>query len=262
MHLAADVAHPKRMAEQANLLLVGELGEAIELVGYEQVSARAPQKQVERGVEVQQGYQRDEIGDSLVVREVFVWRLAHRQAHDAEHDQMPDLVRDRVEVQGERLRLPTRIVLAHLQKTVAGLGIVPVKPRHDLQPVVGRREEPRDLAPEIALANVEDASDAGKEMRRFEFRRPDRDRVEMAVRSGLGRWPQSAHVGRQIGKLVRLLVEQWVDHIHPVIGRSRCNPGRRGGDPDRLRPLIARDERRLGENEKAGPKPRNRAART
>ena len=57
------------MAEHAHLLLVAQLGEAVELVHDQEVAARAPEQQVERRVEMQEADQRDEVGDRLVIGE-------------------------------------------------------------------------------------------------------------------------------------------------------------------------------------------------
>src|SRR5688572_15845371 len=173
---------------------------------------------------MKQAEQPDEIGDRLVIAEILMRRLAPRQPHHAEDDEVSDLMRDGVEVEGERLRLAARFVLTHLQETVAGLSVVPFQPRNYLQATVGRLKEPRDLAAEIALADVEHSPPTGIAMRGLELRRADRDVVEMSVRPRHRRGPQSAGIRGKIGELIRLLFDQRIDDIHTLVGWAGPDP--------------------------------------
>src|SRR5688572_675503 len=122
------------MAERPDLFLVAGLREAVELVHDEQVSARAAQQQIERGVEVKQADQGEEIGYRLMIGEQVVCRsrARARQARDAEQDEVSDLMRDRIEAQSVGVGLLPAGILAHLEKAISGLGIVPGEIRDDL----------------------------------------------------------------------------------------------------------------------------------
>src|SRR5688572_7228137 len=100
-------------------------------------------------------------------------------------------MRDRVEIECERVRFAESVILAHFQVAIAGMSVVPLEMRNDLEPVVSRLEEPGNFLAEIALDKIEHAPHAGENVCGKELASVDRQMIEMAVRSGLGRRKRS-----------------------------------------------------------------------
>src|SRR5262245_19524861 len=177
--------------------------------------------------------------------------LTLRQAHGTKNDQMPDLMRDRIEMQGKRVCLAAGIILTQLEEAIARLGVVPFHPGHDLKAFVGRREEPGNLPAEIALADVENAPRTCKDMGRYECPAADFEMIKMTIWSG-DRWRMvGAYKGWKIRKFIGKLVDDGIDNIHPPVCGPRPNTSRRCRYENRLGLFVARNERRLGENPEA-----------
>ena len=134
-------------------------------------------KRGDQGDDVARGLLEAQVGGGHVLR--------RRRADDREDDAVPELVRQDVEVERERM---FAIVLVDaepgLDETVAGLRVVPVEMRDQLEPGVVVGEVPVDRTPEIVLPDVENEADGAVHVGGVELARAHFEVIEMAVRSG------------------------------------------------------------------------------
>src|SRR5215211_5132003 len=112
-------------------------------------------------------------------------RVGARYPKNAVQHEVPDFVRDRVEIEREGLNITSRIILAQLEETVTRLRVIPAEMLYDLEPLIISSEEPGNLLAEIVFTDVEHLPGAGIGMSCHELAGADCEMVEMAVGSGL-----------------------------------------------------------------------------
>ncbi|MNH93249.1 hypothetical protein D3C73_458470 [compost metagenome] len=129
----------------------------------QKISACPTEEPIDCRVEVQKTEKRYEIRDRLVIGEkVGILGVFVRNAKFAQQNEMAHLMGDRIEVQRKTGGRRGRFTLAQFQKTESRLGVFPLRDvRHDLQPVIGRLEEPIDAPSDVTLANIQHAAGAG-----------------------------------------------------------------------------------------------------
>jgi hypothetical protein len=257
VRIMADIGQAQAVIGEPDLPLFREFRDTIELAEQEEIASGPAQDLVESAVEMQQRDQGDKVGDRFVIGEIVVGEAGAGQPDRVQEHGMPGLMGEHVEIEGKRQRTTIRPAgFAELQKTETGLRIVPGQPRHDLEAVVGRGEEPRQAPAQIALADVLDAPYAGEGMGGQELPGARRQVVEVPVGPGLSGCATEAGIRRQVGKVVGILALNRVDHVGARIGRARSNPVGRARHPDHFRNFIARDKVRLWEHQEARAKAR------
>ena len=179
-----------------------------------------------------------EIGGRFVKAQVFAFgSLDGGDAHFGGDDEMPDLVGDDVEVEGEWHRFVIlQEIGAELEEAETGLRVVVVGQQRDLQPVEVRLEVPGDAAAEVAFPDVEHEAGAAEHVRRLEFRHPRLEVVEVSLLVRQYRRRGGAVPGRKIdvwrpirpvADAVGLLLGCGLDHEHALVRRAGTEAPRR-----------------------------------
>jgi hypothetical protein len=260
----AKERRPQRVARDADLLLLGQLGEAVELVGDVEVAAGLVEQLVDHGGEVGGGEQGHEVGGRLV-EAVVVASLVDRvrQTDQRVDDEMAELVGHDIEVEAERAHRAVRThVGADLEEAVAGTGVVEAAEERDLEPLLVALEVPGQRALEVALPDVQDEAGRAVDVGELELGRGRGQVVQVAVRRGDGGRKDRAVPRRQVeerrraggrDEAVGAGLADRVDDVHARVGRTRAEAAGRGGDEDGLGHAVARQERGLREQAHPGP---------
>ena len=99
---AGELPQAGRIAGDADLLVRGELGQAVELIQRVEIAARGGEQAIEDGGEVRTGHQCGEIGGTLLKAEpVRLHARELRQADAGQDEEMAQFVRHDVEIERE-----------------------------------------------------------------------------------------------------------------------------------------------------------------
>src|ERR1700716_1050792 len=110
---------------------------------------------------------------------------------------MADLVRNDLEIEAKPVELALIVAArAHLDKSTAGLRVVPVNERNELERRIAGCVPPDYASAEKGLPNIQNTSHAGIGVRRQEGPVVHRNLIEMAIGCRQGGRSNSTVVGR------------------------------------------------------------------
>ena len=160
---------------------------------------------IEHGVKMHRGDHGREVRGRLVEAEVLaIGRVVRRQADLGIDDQMPELVRDDVEIEAEGMRLAgLRNTGADFHEAKAGCGVVQRPQQGHLEGLVLWPEMPGNVPAEVPFPDVEGEADRAIGMGGFEIWRADLEMVEMAVGVGIAGARIDPRQGGRTGRAYR-----------------------------------------------------------
>ena len=233
------IEHRQRIGGEPDLAIAGQFGDAVDEIAGVEIAVAGLQQLVDDGIEMQRGDQRGQVGGGFVEAVIFgggrSW-IGH--ADDGIDDAVPDLMRNHVEVQAERLDAAVLGLMdADLQEAVAHEGVFQKVALNDqFQPVEVAPEMPGDRMAEIFLPHVQREAYRAEQMRGLEFRSFRRDVVEMTVAIGQrgreavsrpGRHQVERIAAQIFGQAVGKLLADGIDDIHAIVARAGPDSSRR-----------------------------------